>query len=51
MGFRIDQARAPALLAWLTELESQNVTVSGLTLRTGTNGSVTVDAQLQQNAP
>lgn len=51
MRFRIDQARAPALLAWLTELESQNITVSGLTLRTGTNGSVTVDAQLQQDAP
>lgn len=51
ISFRIEQARAPALLAWLTELEAQNISVSGLTLRTGTNGSVTVDAQLQQDAP
>lgn len=51
ISFRIEQARAPALLAWLTELEAQNVSVSSLTLRTGTNGSVTVDAQLQQDAP
>jgi general secretion pathway protein M len=51
VSFRIDQARAPALLAWLTELEAQDVDVRGVTLRTGANGTVTVDAQLQKAAP
>lgn len=46
--FRMDQARAPALLAWLNDLESQDVMVSGLTLRSGPNGSISVDAQLQK---
>lgn len=48
MTFRMDQARAPALLAWLTELESQGVAINSLTLRSATNGSVTVEAQLQK---
>lgn len=48
MTFRMDQARAPALLAWLTGLEAQGIAVSGLTLRGGANGSITVDAQLQK---
>ena len=47
ISIRIDQARAPALLAWLTELEEQNVIVRGITLRSGANGTVTVDAQMQ----
>lgn len=51
ISFRIDQARAPALLAWLTELEAQNVVVRSVTLRSGANGTVTVDAQLQMGAP
>ena len=46
--FRMDQARAPALLVWLHELESQGVMVSSVTLRGGPNGSVSVDAQLQK---
>lgn len=46
--FRMDQARAPALLAWLNDLESQDVMVSSLTLRSGPNGSISVDAQLQK---
>jgi len=46
--FRIDQARAPALLAWLTELESQDVMVSSVALRGGANGAVSVDAKLQK---
>ena len=50
MTFRMDQARAPALLAWLTELESQGVVVNSITLRGGANGSVTVETQLQQVA-
>jgi general secretion pathway protein M len=50
ISFRIDQARAPAFLVWLTELEAQNVVVRGVTLRTGANGTVTVDAQLQTGA-
>jgi type II secretory pathway component PulM len=50
ISIRIDQARAPALLSWLTELENQNVAVRGVTLRSGANGSVTVDAQLQMRA-
>lgn len=51
ISFRIDQARAPALLAWLTELEGQNVAVRSVALRTGANSTVTVEAQLQTNAP
>jgi general secretion pathway protein M len=51
ISFRIDQARAPALLAWLTELEGQNVAVRSVALRPGANSTVTVDAQLQMNAP
>ncbi len=51
ISFRIAQARAPALLAWLTELENQNVTVRSVALRPGANSTVTVDAQLQMSAP
>ena len=51
ISFRIDQARAPALLAWLTELEGQNVAVRSVGLRPGANSTVTVDAQLQMGAP
>jgi general secretion pathway protein M len=51
ISFRIDQARAPALLAWLTELEGQNVAVRSIALRLGANSTVTVDAQLQMGAP
>lgn len=50
ISFRIDQARAPALLAWLTELETQNVVVRNVTLQSGANSTVTVDAQLQMGA-
>lgn len=50
VDFRIEQARAPALLAWLSELESQGISVSSITMRGGTNGSVTVEAQLRQTA-
>lgn len=51
ISFRIDQARAPALLAWLTELEGQNVVVRSAALRPGANSTVSVDAQLQMRAP
>jgi general secretion pathway protein M len=51
ISFRIDQARAPALLAWLTELEGQNVVVRSVALRPGANSTVSVDAQLQMRAP
>lgn len=47
---RIEQARAPAFLAWVTELEAQNVVVRAATLRSGANGTVTVDAQMQMGA-
>ena len=50
VDFRIEQARAPALLAWLSELESQGISVSTITMRGGTNSSVTVEAQLRQTA-
>ncbi len=50
MTLRMDQARAPALFAWLTELETQGVAVRSITLRSGTSGSLTVDAQLHQVA-
>lgn len=48
VNFRIDQARAPALLAWLSSLEAQGVDVRTITLRGGPGGILTVDAQLQQ---
>lgn len=48
LSFRIDQARSPALLAWLAGLETQGVAVRNITLRSGAGGSLTVDAQLQQ---
>ena len=51
ISFRIDQARAPSLLAWLTELEGQNVVVRSVALRPGANSTVSVDAQLQMRAP
>jgi general secretion pathway protein M len=51
VSFRIDQARAPALLTWLTELEAQNIMVRGISLRTGANGTVQVDAQMQTATP
>lgn len=51
VDFRIEQARAPALLAWLSELESQGIFISSITMRSATNGSVTVEAQLRQAAP
>lgn len=51
VDFRIEQARAPALLAWLSELESQGIFIYSITMRSATNGSVTVEAQLRQAAP
>ncbi|MBA4307553.1 MAG: hypothetical protein C0429_12535 [Sphingopyxis sp.] len=51
VDFRIEQARAPALLAWLSELESQGIFISSITMRSATNGSVTVEAQLRQADP
>jgi general secretion pathway protein M len=45
--FRIDQARAPALFGWLSELEAQGIDARTITLRSGANGSLTVEAQLQ----
>ena len=51
VSFRIDQARAPALLAWLSGLEAQGIDVRTMALRGGANGSLTVDAQLQRVAP
>ena len=51
ISFKIAHARAPALLAWLTELEGQNVAVRSVALRPGANSTVTVDAQLQMSAP
>lgn len=49
--FRIDQARAPALLGWLSELEAQGIDTRTITLRTSPSGSVTVEAQLQGVRP
>lgn len=50
IAFRIDQARAPALLAWLSSLEAQGVGVRSISLRGSASGSLTVDAQLQRAA-
>ena len=50
ISIRIDQARAPAFLAWVNELEGQNIVVRTATLRSGANGTVTVEAQMQMGA-
>ena len=50
ISIRIDQARAPAFLAWVNELEGQNIVVRTATLRSGANGTVTVEAQMQISA-
>mgnify|MGYP000247498040 FL=1 len=50
ISIRIDQARAPAFLAWVNELEAQNIVVRTVTLRSGANGTVTVEAQMQMGA-
>ena len=50
ISIRIDQARAPAFLAWVNELEAQNIVVRTATLRSGANGTVTVEAQMQISA-
>ena len=50
ISFRIDQARAPALLAWLSGLEPQGAEIRSISLRGGASGSLTVDAQMQQVA-
>lgn len=51
MTFRMDQARASALFAWLASLEAQGVETQTITLRGGPSGTVTVDAQLRQVDP
>jgi general secretion pathway protein M len=50
ISIRIDQARAPAFLAWVNELEAQNIVVRTAALRSGANGTVTVEAQMQISA-
>ena len=50
LSFRMEQARSPALLAWLAALEAQGIEVRTLALRSGGNGNVTVDAQLRQTS-
>ena len=50
ISIRIDQARAPAFLAWVNELEAQNIIVRTANLRSGANGTVTVEAQMQMGA-
>ena len=50
ISIRIDQARAPAFLAWVNELEAQNIVLRTATLRSGANGTVTVEAQMQISA-
>ena len=50
ISIRIDQARAPAFLAWVNELEAQNIVVRTATLRSGANGTVTVEVQMQISA-
>jgi len=51
MTFRMDQARASALFAWLVNLEAQGVETQSITLRGSPSGTVTVDAQLRQVNP
>ena len=50
MSFRMDKARAPALLAWLSELEGQGIAVQTIALRSAADGSITVDAQLRRSS-
>jgi general secretion pathway protein M len=48
ISFRIDQARAPALLGWLSSLEGQGLQTNSLTLRGTPAGTVTVEARLRR---
>ncbi|MBL0924035.1 MAG: type II secretion system protein M [Sphingomonadaceae bacterium] len=48
ISFRIDQARAPALLGWLSSLEGQGLQTDSLTLRGNSAGTITVDARLRR---
>lgn len=48
VSFRIDQARAPALLAWLSSLEGQGLQTDSLTLRSNPAGVVAVEARLRR---
>jgi general secretion pathway protein M len=47
IALRIESARAPALLGWLSQLEGQGVTVRSISLRSRNGSSVTVDLQLE----
>jgi general secretion pathway protein M len=48
ISFRIDQARAPALLGWLSALEDNGLQTESLNLRSGPAGVVTVEARMRQ---
>jgi general secretion pathway protein M len=51
ISFRIDQARAPALLGWLSELEDKGLQTESLTLRGSPAGVVTVEARMRLTRP
>jgi general secretion pathway protein M len=44
----IGSARAPALIGWLTGLESQGILIDRLTITPGTDGSVALTAELRR---
>lgn len=51
ISFRIDQARAPALLNWLSALEDKGLQTESLTLRGNPTGVVTVEARMRRTRP
>jgi general secretion pathway protein M len=51
ISFRIDQARAPALLGWLSALEDRGLQTESLTLRGSPAGTVTVEARMRRTRP
>jgi general secretion pathway protein M len=51
ISFRIDQARAPALLNWLSALEDRGLQTDSLTLRGSPAGVVTVEARMRRTRP
>jgi general secretion pathway protein M len=48
ISFRIDQARAPALLNWLSALEDKGLQTESLTLRGSPAGVVIVEARMRR---
>lgn len=50
IGITIPSAKSPALFGWFTQLAKQGIFVERMTIRTGGDATLTVDATLRQRA-